>query len=79
MTTMTTKLDVSGGMARSRRAGEDFWKSIGHCETPASQNSRFVAFVFTQRFKIPVTWTGAKLQSTLEMQIFQILFFESND
>lgn len=34
MTTMTTKLDVSGG-ARSRRAGYDFWKNMGHCETPA--------------------------------------------
>lgn len=34
MTTMTTKLDVSGG-ARSRRAGDDFWKNTGHCESPA--------------------------------------------
>ena len=33
MTTMTTKL-VSGG-ARSRRAGDDFWKNTGHCESPA--------------------------------------------
>lgn len=52
------------------------WNSGDLC----SQNSRFVAFafIFTQRFKIPVTWTGAKLQSTLEMQIFHI-FFESYD